>query len=275
MLLQFDNDMHHVMGILNVTPDSFYDGGRFLDKNKAIEQALRMIGEGASIIDVGGESTRPGALPVSLQEESDRVLPVIEYLAKETDITISIDTMKPELMQAAVSIGAKMINDVNALQAEGALEVAGRCAVDICLMHKKGLPRTMQVAPSYQNVLTDITDFFHERVNACVDAGISLDRICLDPGFGFGKTLAHNMTLIQSLAAFLRWGCPVLIGVSRKTSLGEILNKGEMERLSGSLALTAIAYLNGARIFRTHDVKETVDALTVARTVCKQGQLLL
>lgn len=275
MLLQFDNDAHHVMGILNVTPDSFSDGGRYLKKDKAIEQALCMIDEGATIIDIGGESTRPGALPVSLQEESDRVLPVIEYLARETDITLSIDTMKPPLMQEAVALGAKMINDVNALQAEGALSVASQCAVDICLMHKKGVPRTMQVAPHYQNVVTDITDFFHERVNACVAAGISLDRICLDPGFGFGKTLAHNMTLIQSLAAFLRWGCPVLIGVSRKTSLGEILNKPEMARLSGSLALTTIAYLNGARIFRTHDVKETVDALKVASVVCKQGQVLL
>lgn len=275
MLLQFDNDAHHVMGILNITPDSFSDGGRFFHKNKAIAQALKMIEEGASIIDVGGESTRPGALPVSVQEECDRVLPVIEALLKETDVTLSIDTMKPEIMQEAVSMGVRMINDVNALQAEGALEMASQCAVDICLMHKKGLPQTMQLAPSYQNVVTEITDFFHERVNACIEAGISLDRICLDPGFGFGKTLSHNMTLIRSLPAFLRWGCPLLIGVSRKASLGEILNKGEMGRLSGSLALTVIAYLNGARIFRTHDVKETVEALSVASAVCKQGQVLL
>lgn len=270
-MLFHDKKAFCVMGILNVTPDSFSDGGCFIEKDKALRHAFKMVEEGADIIDVGGESTRPGANPLSLNEELDRVLPVIEILSKESDVIVSIDTMKPEVMREAVKLGARMINDVNALEAPNALEVARDAKVDICLMHKKGLPKTMQSAPDYQDVIEEIKTYLEARIRSCLDVGISKDRLCLDPGFGFGKTLNHNMTIMKHLSEFLTLGFPLLLGTSRKTSLGEILQKEPKDRLYGGLALSTIGYLNGARLFRTHDVKETVDALKVAEAVCITG----
>jgi dihydropteroate synthase len=274
MLINLDNTFH-VMGILNVTSDSFSDGGLFQDKHKALAHARAMLKEGATIIDVGGESSRPGADEVSIDEELDRVIPVIESLSQGSDVLISIDTTKPKVMSEAIRAGAKMLNDVNALQAEGAIAIAAQHDVDVCLMHRQGTPQNMQAAPDYNDVLTDVGDFLGERIEACLTSGIDPSHICVDPGFGFGKKLEHNLTLIKYLDSFSVLGYPILIGVSRKSSLGILLNKDEMNRLPGSLALTVMAYLNGARLFRTHDVKETVDALKVAEAVCKQAQVLL
>jgi dihydropteroate synthase len=256
-----------VMGILNVTPDSFSDGGRYLDPEAAVAQGLRLRAEGAAILDIGGESTRPGAEPVSVQQELDRVLPVIEALAPELDIPISIDTSKPEVMQAAVGAGAGMINDVNALRAAGALEAAAAAAVPVCLMHMQGEPRGMQQAPQYGDVLAEIKAYLAVRLAACMQGGIPRSRLLVDPGFGFGKTLQHNLALLAGLAAFAELGVPLLVGVSRKSMIGALTGRDPGQRLAGSLAAAVLAAERGARIIRVHDVAATVDALAVTQAV--------
>lgn len=256
-----------VMGILNVTPDSFSDGGKFTHLESALRQVRQMLAEGAAIIDIGGESTRPGAEPVMVAEELDRVIPVIEAIRRESDIPVSIDTSKPELMHEAIGAGADMVNDVYALRAEGAVEAVAELAVPVCLMHMQGEPRTMQSSPHYENLIEDIKRFLAERVEACIKAGIKRERILLDPGFGFGKTVAHNLSLIKHLGEFLTLGLPVLAGVSRKSTLGYILNKEVDERLYGSIALATMAILNGSSIIRAHDVAATVDAIKVCQAV--------
>lgn len=252
-----------VMGILNVTPDSFSDGGNFSTLDAALKQAEAMQQAGASIIDIGGESTRPNASPVSLQEELDRVMPVIERCHQALDITLSIDSYKAEVMREAVKAGAGMINDVRALQSPGALEAAAQTNVPICLMHMQGTPASMQAAPRYDDILTDISDFFAARIKACEQAGIARDRIILDPGFGFGKTVEHNLLLISQLGTFRAFDCPILIGVSRKSTIGHLLGREVDERLPGSLALSCLAIERGARIIRAHDVQATMDALKI------------
>lgn len=262
-----------VMGILNVTPDSFADGGIFLTRENALAHARRMLAEGADIIDVGGESTRPGAQPVSAQQEIERVIPVIEALAKEIPIPISIDTSKPEVMRAAVAAGAGFINDVQALRADGALAVAATLKVPVCLMHMQGEPRTMQDQPQYRDVVTDVHDFLAARVEACVAAGIPHARLVIDPGFGFGKTLEHNLTLLRGLRTLTALGLPVLAGLSRKSMIGKALGLPVECRLHASVALALAAVQNGARIVRVHDVGPTVEALRMFEVVYpKPGQ---
>ena len=252
------------MGVLNTTPDSFSDGGQYFDTEKAIESAKRMISQGADIIDVGGESTRPGAQAVSTTDEINRVIPVVEALHRSTDIPISIDTSKPEVMKLAVKAGARMVNDVCALSANGALETVATLNVDVCLMHMQGSPRTMQKNPTYNNVIDDIKDFFDQRVQACVDAGIAEDKIILDPGFGFGKTLDHNLEILKHLNEFKSFGLPLLAGLSRKSMIGTLLNDRNVDgRVIGSVVGAIIATQNGADIVRVHDVLETKDALTI------------
>jgi dihydropteroate synthase len=262
-------DLSHpvVMGVLNVTPDSFSDGGRFVAAEAAVEHALRMVEEGAAIIDIGGESTRPGADPVSGDEELRRVLPVIERLRRASQVVISIDTSKPEVIRGATEAGAGLINDVRALREPGALEAAaaGECAV--CLMHMQGDPRTMQQAPSYVDVVKEVKAFLDARVHTCCIAGIALDRIVVDPGFGFGKTLEHNLELLRRLGELATGEWPVLIGLSRKSIVGKLTGRGAGERVHGSVALAVIAALNGAQIIRAHDVAATVDALRTVAAV--------
>lgn len=257
-----------VMGILNVTPDSFSDGGSFLAFEAALKQARLMKAEGADIIDVGGESTRPGAEPVSEADEIERVVPLIRALSGETQIPVSIDTSKPGVMRAAVEAGASMINDVNALRAPGALEVAADSAVAVCLMHMQGEPRTMQQAPRYGNVVEDVYAFLNRRVEAAISAGISEDRLVLDPGFGFGKALAHNLALLAHLDRFTAMGLPLLAGISRKSMIGALLGERPTgDRLYGSLAAAVLAAERGADILRVHDVAPTVDALAIVAGV--------
>ena len=251
-----------VMGILNVTPDSFSDGGRFFDRERALDHARRMLADGADLIDVGGESTRPGAAPVDEAGELARVIPVIDELAREGAL-VSVDTMKPAVMRAAVAAGAAMINDVNALRLPGALEAAASTDAAVCLMHMQGEPRTMQDAPSYDDVVAEVRDFLVERAQSCEAVGIARDRIVLDPGFGFGKTLAHNLALVRALPELVATGYPVLAGLSRKSSLGTITGRPGSERLAASLAAALAAVARGASIVRVHDVRETVDALKV------------
>lgn len=256
-----------VMGVLNVTPDSFSDGGRYLQLTDALRRAEAIAAEGAAIIDVGGESTRPGAPPVSVQEELDRVLPVVERLARELPIPISVDTSKPEVMREAARAGAGLINDVRALRLPGALKVAAACGVPVCLMHMRGEPATMQREPDYADVVTEVYGFLAERVRMCADAGISRDRILVDPGFGFGKTLEHNLSLLRHLDRFVGLAAGLLVGISRKSMIGALLDAPIGERLSGSLAAAVIAAWQGARIIRAHDVQETVRALRVCAAV--------
>lgn len=255
------------MGILNVTPDSFSDGGRFFSVSAATQRARVMAEEGAAIIDVGGESTRPGATPVSVQEELDRVLPVIEAIQAELPVVISIDTSKPEVMRAAVEAGASFINDVCALRAEGALQAAveanRRYSVPVCLMHMQGTPRTMQQQPHYDDVVGEVRSFLVERVQQCVAAGIPHERLLIDPGFGFGKSLAHNLTLLKHLETLTGLGLPLLVGLSRKSMIGALLGNEAGERLYGGIALATMAVLKGAVLVRTHDVRATVDALKI------------
>jgi len=251
-----------VMGILNVTPDSFSDGGRFFDRERALDHARRMLADGADLIDVGGESTRPGAAPVDEAGELARVIPVIDELAREGAL-VSVDTMKPAVMRAAVAAGAAMINDVNALRLPGALEAAASTDAAVCLMHMQGEPRTMQDAPSYDDVAAEVRDFLVERAQSCEAVGIARDRIVLDPGFGFGKTLVHNLALVRALPELVATGYPVLAGLSRKSSLGTITGRPGSERLAASLAAALAAVARGASIVRVHDVRETVDALKV------------
>lgn len=254
------------MGVLNITPDSFSDGGQHFDTDKAIESAKLMISQGADIIDVGGESTRPGAQIVSTSDEINRVIPVIEALHRLTDIPISVDTSKPEVMRLAVKAGASMINDVYALNADGALEAVATLNVDVCLMHMQGSPRTMQKDPIYNDVVDDIKDFFSERIEACISAGIAKDKIILDPGFGFGKTLDHNLSILKRFNEFKSFGLSLLAGLSRKSMIGALLDGRNVDgRVVGSVTAAIIAVQNGANIVRVHDVLETKDALTILR----------
>ena len=270
--LTLDLTQPQVMGVLNRTPDSFSDGGVFLDLDMALRHAQQMVREGAAIIDIGGESTRPGAQPVSIAQELERVIPVIERLVGQVDVPISIDTSKPEVMRAAVAAGAAMINDVYALRQPGALEAARACGVPVCLMHMQGEPRTMQQHPYYQDLIAEIKQFLQERVRSCEAAGISRERLLIDPGFGFGKTLEHNLELLRRLREFAALGFPLLFGLSRKSSIGSLLGGAPPgERLHGSVAAAVIAVMNGANLVRTHDVKPTVEALKIAAAVRDRG----
>ncbi|MCG8032032.1 MAG: dihydropteroate synthase [Candidatus Thiodiazotropha taylori] len=265
---QLDLGSPQVMGILNLTPDSFSDGGRFLNPDVALKHALHMVEEGAAVIDIGGESTRPGAQPVSVDEELDRVIPIIERLAQAIPVPISIDTNKPLVMREAVSAGAGMINDVMALQEPGALEAAAETAVPVCLMHMQGRPRTMQDAPHYGNVVDEVRRFLRQRLDAGEAAGIARHNMIVDPGFGFGKSLEHNLILLKELQALDELAAPVLVGISRKSMIGSILgNLPVNERLMGSVAAAVVAVMGGAAIIRVHDVRETVDAIKVASAV--------
>ena len=250
-----------VMGILNVTPDSFSDGGDFFALDKAVERALQMEAEGAAIIDIGGESTRPGALAVSEKDEINRVVPVIKALQSRLGVPISIDTQKPAVMRAAVRAGAGFINDVNALQEPGALEAAAECGVPVCLMHMQGNPRTMQADPSYADVVTEVRTFLLQRVAACEQSGIAANRLLLDPGFGFGKTVDHNLRLLARMDALVSTGFPVLVGLSRKSMIGKLLGLETGQRLPASIALAVLAVERGAKLVRSHDVAETWQAL--------------
>lgn len=256
-----------VMGVLNVTPDSFSDGGRFVRLDDAVAQGVRMAEEGAAIIDVGGESTRPGALAVGLDEELTRVIPVIERLRARTGVILSVDTSKAEVMRAAAAAGAKMINDVGALRGPGALAAALSSGCAVCLMHMLGEPRTMQEAPTYRDVVAEVRGFLAQRVAACLAAGLAAERIVLDPGFGFGKTLAHNLQLLRHLGELAVNGLPVLAGLSRKSTVAALTGRSPQERVHGSVALAVIAVLNGARVLRVHDVAATVDALKIVAAV--------
>jgi dihydropteroate synthase len=256
-----------VMGVLNVTPDSFSDGGRYADLKAALAHGERMAAEGAAIIDVGGESTRPGAAPVAVEEELRRVIPVIEGLAGRLAIPLSVDTSKPEVMRAAIASGASMINDVAALRAPGALDAAAESDAAICLMHMQGEPRTMQNEPRYADVLAEVRDFLRGRVARCVEAGIVVSRLVIDPGFGFGKTLEHNLELLRRLPELAADGFPVLAGLSRKSMIAMLTGRPDGDRLGGSLALATFAILSGARIVRAHDVALTVDALRVVAAI--------
>ncbi len=266
--MQLDLTRPKVMGILNVTPDSFSDGGDFISHANAVSHAQKMLSDGAAIIDIGGESTRPGAEAVSEQEELDRVIPVIEEIKRQLSVVVSIDTNKPAVMREAVAAGAGMINDVMALRAPGAIETARLLNVPVCIMHMQGEPRTMQQNPEYTDVVSDIKRFFEQRVDECVNAGIPRDHLLLDPGFGFGKTLMHNITLLKRLDEFNSIGLPLLVGISRKSMIGAILEDAPVkDRLYGSLAAAVLALDNGAAIIRVHDVKPTVDALKVVDAV--------
>lgn len=257
-----------VMGILNVTPDSFSDGGRYTGVEAAVAHARRMVAEGAGMIDVGAESTRPGAAPVSVQEELDRMLPVVERLAAELDVVISVDTSTPEVMAAAAARGAGFINDVRALRRPGALAAAAASGLPVCLMHMQGEPGSMQAQPQYADIRAEVEDFLLGRVAACEAAGIPAGRLVLDQGFGFGKTLAHNLDLMAAIPRFVALGYPLLVGVSRKSMLGALLGGAPVDqRLHAGVAAAAIAAVNGAKILRVHDVKATCDAVAVAQAL--------
>jgi dihydropteroate synthase len=262
-----DLSVPRVMGILNVTPDSFSDGGHFIDVAAAVTRARTMVKEGAAIIDVGGESTRPGAAAATVQEELDRVLPVIEALVAELPVPVSVDTGKPEVMRAAVAAGAGMINDVYALRQPGALAAAAALGVPVCLMHMQGEPRTMQQAPHYDDVVAEVAGFLAHRVAACEQAGIVRSRLLLDPGFGFGKSLEHNLALLRHLPDLLAPGLPLLVGMSRKSMIGAVLDTPLAGRLHGSVAAATLAAWLGASIVRVHDVKATADALKMVAAV--------
>ncbi|WP_243831424.1 dihydropteroate synthase [Thiosulfativibrio zosterae] len=254
-----------VMGILNVTPDSFSDGGKTVDRDSVIRAAEMMAKSGADLIDIGGESTRPGANIVSVDEELARVLPAMDWIREACDLPISIDTYKTEVMREVLSKGVWMINDVNALQAPGALELLAQHDVKVCLMHKQGTPQTMQASPSYENVVEEVMSFLKNRLEKCQESGLQLSNICVDPGFGFGKTLQHNVELFGSLEVFQQLNCPVLVGVSRKSMIGALQKMDLNEsRLAGSLAAAIVAMQKGAQILRVHDVPETLQALRVA-----------
>lgn len=252
-----------VMGVLNVTPDSFSDGGRYSELDAALNQASRMLLEGASIIDVGGESTRPGAQKISIQEELDRVCPVVERVVSELNAIVSVDTSTPEVMREALSLGAGMINDVRAFSREGAVESVVNSDAMLCVMHMQGEPDSMQNAPCYATVVEEVSDYLCQRATCLQAAGVASNRIVLDPGFGFGKTLEHNLALLNQINVMCELGYPVLVGLSRKSMFGEILNKPVGQRLYASIAGAVLAAYQGARIIRVHDVAETVDALKV------------
>ncbi|MFD1007799.1 MULTISPECIES: dihydropteroate synthase [Oceanisphaera] len=252
-----------IMGVLNLTPDSFSDGGHFVAQDAALRHAVQMVNDGAVIIDVGGESTRPGADAVAEQQELDRVIPVIELLRKELDCWISIDTSKATVMLGAVTAGADLINDIRALREPNALQVAAQSGAAICLMHMQGLPRTMQQAPNYDDVTAEVAAFLQQRVQACEQAGISRQRLCLDPGYGFGKQLAHNYELLGKVGQLHQLGLPLLAGMSRKSMLGQLLSREVDQRLAGGLAAHLFALSQGVQILRVHDVREMADAMRV------------
>lgn len=260
-------DRPRIAGVINVTPDSFSDGGRYCDTAAALKHGLRLLEEGADLLDVGGESTRPGAEPVAAEEEIARVVPVIEALARQTTVPIAVDTSKPEVMRAAVAAGAGMINDVYALRREGALETAAALKVPVCLMHMQGEPRTMQDDPQYGDVVAEVRRFLAERMFACEMAGIDKKRIVVDPGFGFGKTLEHNLALLRGLGQLAALGVPLMVGLSRKSMIGVLTGRAVDARAAGSAAAALIAVQNGALIVRAHDVAITRDALAVWRGV--------
>jgi dihydropteroate synthase len=260
-----------IMGVLNVTPDSFSDGGKYLAVNSAIDRVAQMVSEGAAIIDVGGESTRPGAALVTATEELQRVVPVIEAICSRHDVLVSVDTSKPEVMRAAVSAGAGLINDIRALTAADAIQAAAASGAAVCLMHMQGQPQSMQLAPMYDDVVADVSDYLRRRVEACVDAGIALERIAIDPGIGFGKSLEHNLTLLAQLPALHRLKLPLLIGVSRKSLIGAVLGRPVTQRMHGGLALATAAVLAGAQIIRTHDVAATGDVVRMAHALKQAG----
>ena len=257
------------MGVINTTPDSFSDGGQFDTTDKAFEHARRLISEGADLLDIGGESTRPGSQPVAPQEELERTIPLIHAIREVSDIPISIDTNKPEVMRAAVDAGAGMINSVWALRLDDSLSVAAELDVPVCLMHMQGTPATMQQKPAYEDVVAEVKDFLAARIAAAVDAGIDIDKIIIDPGFGFGKTIEHNLLLLKSLAEFRELGVRVLAGLSRKKMIGAILDKPADQRLYGSLSLAVMAAMLGADILRVHDVGPTADAIAMVRALGK------
>lgn len=264
---QLNLDRPYVMGIVNVTPDSFSDGGKFSSTDLAVAHALTLIAEGADILDIGGESTRPGAIPVSQDEELRRVIPVIQALNEVAKVPLSIDTYKPEVMRAAIAAGADIVNDVRALQEEGALEVVAASNVGVCLMHMQGTPQSMQLDPSYVDVVAEVKQFLSDRVNAALAYGITRERILLDPGFGFGKRTVHNLALIQNLHELTDIGLPLLVGLSRKAVLGQIAGGDELQRLHAGIAASVISAMKGAKILRVHDVKATVDAFKVVTAV--------
>lgn len=263
-------DRSHVMGILNVTPDSFSDGGKFTHLDAALKQAEKMVNAGVSFIDIGGESTRPGAPEVELQQELDRVLPIIEAIHQRFDTWISIDTSKAVVMEEGVKAGADLINDVRALQEPNALEVAAKANVPVCLMHMQGQPRTMQSNPIYNDLFTDVSTFLEERIVACQSVGIAKDKLILDPGFGFGKTLAHNYQLLANLERFHQLGLPILAGMSRKSMIFKLLDIEPTQAVSGSLACASIAAMKGAQIIRVHDFEQTMDIVKVCQATLEQ-----
>ncbi|RBM18293.1 dihydropteroate synthase [Prauserella sp. PE36] len=256
-----------VCGIVNVTPDSFSDGGSFADPDAAADHALRLIDEGADLVDIGGESTRPGAHPPSVAEELARVVPVIERLTGRTGTPLSVDTSRPEVMRAAVAAGASLINDVRALRYPGALDAAAELGVPVCLTHMLRPPHLMQRNPAYADVLSEVAEFLRERMDACAGAGIPREHLIVDPGFGFGKTLEHNLELLRSLAVFTELGAPVMVGLSRKAMLGRLTGRPVRERVSASVTAAVLAAQRGARILRVHDVAATSDALDVLAAV--------
>jgi dihydropteroate synthase len=260
-----------VMGVLNVTPDSFSDGGRWFDASRAIDHALQMVEEGAGIIDVGGESTRPGAAAVSVEEELRRVIPVITALAPKVSVPISVDTSRAEVIRAATDAGATLVNDIRALREPGALAAAAATSAAVCVMHMQGEPRTMQAEPRYDDVVKDVRQFLVERVAACENAGIERERICVDPGIGFGKCPEHNLALLANVPVFAALQLPVLIGVSRKSLIGSITGRATEQRIFGGVAFATAAVLAGASIIRAHDVSATVDAVKVALALRAAG----
>ncbi|MDP4531597.1 dihydropteroate synthase [Marinobacter salarius] len=262
----------HVMGILNVTPDSFSDGGRYNTVEIALARAREMVADGAAFIDVGGESTRPGATPVSVEEELERVCPVVEAIARDLDVVVSVDTSSPQVMAEVVKLGAGMINDVRALQRDGAPEVVASAGVPVCVMHIQGEPDTMQDDPRYRNVRREVSSFLTERMRVIEKAGVRPDSIILDPGFGFGKSPQHNLQLLASLEQLQLLGHPILVGMSRKSMLGHITGRDVSERLPASLAAATISAMKGASIIRVHDVRETVDAVKVVTAMEEAGR---
>lgn len=264
---QLDLTHAHIMGILNVTPDSFSDGGRYTSLELALSRAHEMVAAGASIVDIGGESTRPGAATVGAQQELDRVAPLVERIAAECDVIISVDTSTPAVIRESARLGAGLINDVRSLQRDGALDAAAATHLPVCLMHMRGEPKTMQDEPYYNDVAVEVAGFLQERIDACVTAGIAVERIVLDPGFGFAKNTQHNYELFKRLPELLSLQRPLLVGVSRKSMIGNILQQPVDQRLYGSLALAVMALERGAKILRVHDVVATMDALKIFNAV--------
>lgn len=269
---ELDLSRTQIMGILNITPDSFSDGGRYNRMDTALQRVEQMLAAGATIIDVGGESTRPGAALVSVQEEVDRVVPMVEAITARFDTVVSVDTSTPEVMRGSAGVGAGLINDIRALLRPGAMEAAVDTGLAVCLMHMQGEPQTMQQAPVYDSVLAEVNSFLELRVQACLDAGIERSRLVLDPGFGFGKSLQHNLELFASMRQVRPLDLPLLVGVSRKSMIGQALDRPVDQRLAGGLALATLAVAMGARIIRVHDVAETVDAVRMAEAVLAAEQ---